>query len=219
MRRRILVVNPNSSVHITAALSDAVDGQRDGHVAVDCVTLSEGPPGIASHTHKAEVVPPMQALIRREEGQTDAFVVACFGDPGLLAMREATRRPVFGMGECSFYTAMSLADRFGVISVVEASRPRLARYLRELGLTDRFAGSVAAGIPVVGLADDPARTLDSLCNAGAALVAMGAQAVITGCAGMAAYRAALASNIGVPVVEPTQAAVAMAAGILRSQAG
>lgn len=217
--QRILVVNPNSSEHITQALDRAVAGHRGGGIAVDCVTLTEGPPGISSQTHKAEVVPPMQALMRREEAETAAFVVACFGDPGVMAAREITRRPVFGMGECAFYTALSLADRFGVISTVEASRPRLARYLRELGLTDRFAGSVAGGIPVTELANDPEAVLDRLTEAGTALKAMGAQVVITGCAGMAAYRAALSDRLGMPVIEPTQAAVGMAASILRSQAG
>ncbi len=36
-----------------------------------------------------------------------------------------------------------------------------------------------------------------------------------GCAGMARYRAALEEAVGIPVVEPTQAAVAMAVGHVR----
>ncbi|WP_431281400.1 aspartate/glutamate racemase family protein [Humitalea sp. 24SJ18S-53] len=219
MQKRILVVNPNSSQHITDALSASVQPHRDGGIAVDCVTLAEGPPGISSHTHKAFVVGPMQALVLREAPDTAAYVIACFGDPGLMAVREVTDRPVFGMGEASFYTAMALADRFGVISTTEGSRPRLARYVRELGLADRFAGSVAAGIPVVELANDPTATLDRLTEAGEALKALGAQVVITGCAGMAAYRQALSARLGMPVVEPAHAAVGLAAGVLRSHSG
>jgi allantoin racemase len=36
--------------------------------------------------------------------------------------------------------------------------------------------------------------------------------LVMGCAGMAPYRDALQEAVGVPVVEPTQAAVAMAIG-------
>jgi Asp/Glu/hydantoin racemase len=43
----------------------------------------------------------------------------------------------------------------------------------------------------------------------------GADVVVMGCAGMARYRKPLQEAIGIPVVEPTQAAVAMAIGRVR----
>jgi allantoin racemase len=43
----------------------------------------------------------------------------------------------------------------------------------------------------------------------------GADVVVMGCAGMARYRAALEDSLAIPVVEPTQAAVAMAIGRVR----
>jgi len=43
----------------------------------------------------------------------------------------------------------------------------------------------------------------------------GANVVVMGCAGMARYRKPLQDAIGIPVVEPTQAAVAMAIGRVR----
>jgi Asp/Glu/hydantoin racemase len=45
--------------------------------------------------------------------------------------------------------------------------------------------------------------------------AHGADVVVMGCAGMARYRKPLQGEIGIPVVEPTQAAVAMALGRVR----
>jgi allantoin racemase len=38
----------------------------------------------------------------------------------------------------------------------------------------------------------------------------GADVLVMGCAGMARYRAALEETLGVPVIDPTQAAVGMA---------
>jgi Asp/Glu/hydantoin racemase len=43
----------------------------------------------------------------------------------------------------------------------------------------------------------------------------GADVVVMGCAGMARYRDGLQQELGVPVVEPTQAAVTMAIGRVR----
>ena len=43
----------------------------------------------------------------------------------------------------------------------------------------------------------------------------GADVLVMGCAGMARFRATLEDAVGMPVVEPTQAAVAMAVGHVR----
>lgn len=43
----------------------------------------------------------------------------------------------------------------------------------------------------------------------------GANVIVMGCAGMARYRKPLQDEVGIPVVEPTQAAVAMAIGRVR----
>ena len=45
----------------------------------------------------------------------------------------------------------------------------------------------------------------------------GADVVVMGCAGMARHRAALEDALGVPVIDPTQAAVTMALGALMFQ--
>jgi Asp/Glu/hydantoin racemase len=46
---------------------------------------------------------------------------------------------------------------------------------------------------------------------------MGAQSLILGCTGMAHHRAAVQEAAGVPVIEPTQATVALAMGILMAE--
>jgi Asp/Glu/hydantoin racemase len=56
------------------------------------------------------------------------------------------------------------------------------------------------------------RTFERLTEAGNQLIGDGADAIVLGCAGMARHRRPLERALGVPVVEPTQAAVAMALG-------
>ena len=45
----------------------------------------------------------------------------------------------------------------------------------------------------------------------------GANSIVMGCAGMARHRAALEDAIGIPVIDPTQAAVTMALGVVMFQ--
>src|SRR4029434_150593 len=74
------------------------------------------------------------------DNSSDAFVIACYSDPGLHVCREGTSRPVFGIAECGVLTALARAERFGVIGILQRSIARHMRYLRQMGLTDRLAG-------------------------------------------------------------------------------
>ena len=206
--RRIVVVNPNSTVAVTDGIVDAVAPLRfAGGPAIDCLTLAEGPPGIESQRDADRVIGPLCDLVRREDNAADAFVVACFGDPGLHAARETTAKPVFGIAESAYRFALTLGDRFGVIAILSNSVARQKRYVRQLALQDRYAGSAAVGLGVTALDGDA--VADRMVHVGRELTDRhGADVLILGCAGMARHRAAVESVLGVPVVDPCQAGAA-----------
>ena len=213
---RILVINPNSTEAVTRGIDEAVEPLRiPGGPGIDCVTLKEGPPGIETQQHVDGVVSPLLSLIQRNEKQYAAFVIACYSDPGLHSLREATRKPVLGISECGILTALTLGHRFGVIAILQQSIPRHLRYVGAMGVSDRLAAELPVGIPVVELSDEK-KTFARMVEVGKALRQdHGADVVVMGCAGMARYRKPLQDEIGIPVVEPTQAAVAMAIGRVR----
>ena len=214
-RARIHVVNPNSNEVVTRALADALDPFRfaDGPEIV-CSTLEEGPPGIETQADVESVTMPLRRLVETDNS-SHAFVVACYSDPGLHACREGTARPVFGIAECAVLTALSRADRFGVIAIRQRSIARHVRYLRQMGLSDRFAGERPLEMSVAETAAGE-KTLDRMIAVGRELREHdGADVVIMGCAGMARHRLALEDALGIPVIDPTQAAVAMAIGVLQ----
>jgi allantoin racemase len=213
---RILVINPNSTEAVTRGIDEAVEPLRiAGGPAIDCVTLKEGPPGIETQQHVDGVVAPLLQLLSRKEAEYAAFVIACYSDPGLHALREATQKPVLGISECGILTALTLGHRFGVIAILKQSIPRHLRYVGALGVTERLAGELPVDIPVVELSDEK-KTFGRMVEVGKALRQQhGADVVVMGCAGMARYRKPLQDAIGIPVVEPTQAAVSMAIGRVR----
>jgi Asp/Glu/hydantoin racemase len=83
-----------------------------------------------------------------------------------------------------------------------------------LGVADRLAAELPIGLGVAELADEK-RTFGRMLEVGKALRERGADVIVMGCAGMARYRKPLQDAVGVPVVEPTQAAVSMAIGRVR----
>ena len=206
---RILVVNPNSSAAVTEALDTAVEPLRapvEG--VIECVTLAEGPPGIETQADVDAASAHVTRAIEREIA--DAYVIACFSDPGLHAARERTDRPVFGIAESAILSALALGTRFGIVAILDRSIPRHLRYLDALGLRSRFAGDRAINIGVTDLADE-SRTLSRVIDVGRALRDHdGADVVILGCAGMARYRDAVEQALSLPVVDLTQAAVGQA---------
>ena len=216
MMEKILVINPNSTEVVTRGIDEAVEPLRmAGGPAIDCVTLKEGPPGVETQQHVDGVVAPLLALVRKKEAEYAAFVIACYSDPGLHSVREATRKPVLGISECGILTALTLGQRFGVIAILQQSIPRHLRYVAALGVTERLAAELPVGLQVVELSDEK-KTFGRMVTVGKALREQhGADVVVMGCAGMARYRKPLQDAIGIPVVEPTQAAVTMAIGRVR----
>jgi allantoin racemase len=216
MGSSVYVINPNSSQTVTAEIDRAVAPLRsaDGPDIV-CLSLPEGPPGIQSQRDVDGVIMPLLCKASELEDGASAFVIACFSDPGLHALREQSRRRVFGIAECGVLTALTLGQRFGVIAILPTSVPRHLRYFGAMGVMDRFAADLPIGLTVAELSDE-AHTLGHMVDVGSTLkAAHGADVLVMGCAGMARYRAALEEAVGVPVIEPTQAAVAMAVGHVR----
>lgn len=216
MTQRILVINPNSSQRVTDAISAAVAPLRlSGGPAVDCICLPDGPAGIETQDHVDHAGRLVARAVADNAGAADAFVVACFSDPGLHAAREATAKPVLGIAESGLLTAMTLGNHIGIISILATSLPRHWRYVRAMGIESRVVADVPVGLGVAALSDE-ATTFARMREVGRTLIeGHGADVLVMGCAGMARYRAALEDALGRPVVDPSQAAVGMALTALR----
>lgn len=210
-RDTLIVINPNASQNVTVGIKAAVDPLRKFGTPIRCLTLSEGPPGIESQQQADLTIAPMLWLAAAQKDAA-GYVIACFGDPGLHALRDQTPLPVIGIQEASVMTALTLGQRFGVIAILPPSIPRHLRAFGAMGVLDRFAGDRALGLGVADLAD-PDKSLAAMITTGKRLRDDdGANVLIMGCAGMAQYRQTLEAETGLPVVEPCQAAVAMALG-------
>lgn len=210
---KILVLNPNSSAKVTEAISASIAPLRavTGHTIV-CDHLPEAPIGIETDEDVAIVAPMVVETIASSDA--DAFVVACFSDPGVVASRAATSRPVIGIAEAAYYAALQLAPRFGVVSLGTSSVARHAVQIERLGLTARLAADRPVNMSVAE-ANDLGLAGASVAHAAKVMAEKdGAGVVILGCAGMGGHRPVLQRELGVPVVDPVQAAVAAAINTL-----
>ncbi|MDH4074153.1 MAG: aspartate/glutamate racemase family protein [Gammaproteobacteria bacterium] len=214
MRPRILVINPNSNESVTEALRSALAGYSAA-ADVECCTLADGPFGIETDEDRAAVVP---MIVSRIEASPlfDAYVIACYCDPGLETCRERFDKPVFGIQESAVREACRGGRQFGVLALSDASITGHLAYIERLGLSASLAGELPLDITVDQSVNDPA-TPARIVEQGRRLVdELGAGAVVLGCAGMAAHKKPAAEALRVPVIEPVEAAVAAALAALHA---
>ena len=214
---RILVINPNRSTACGAGIAAAIAPfARAAGPRLEVVSLPAGPPAILTWADWYAAVPPLLATIAAEPAA--AYVIACASDPGIEAARAATPAPVFGIFRAAVAAAIARAERFGVLAITAASRPRHLAVLRAMGLEARLVAEPALDLTLETLLD-PLAARQALEAAGAACVQAGAETVILGCTGMAHHRAALQAALGVPVIEPCQQALALALAAVGAESG
>jgi len=211
---RVTVVNPNTSVELTDAIVAAAQRVCGPGVTVRGVQPSDGVPSVESHAEEAIAAVGVLDQVRTHQGDTDAYVVACFGDTGVNAAREVATCPVVGMTEAALQTACLVAHRFVVITLPARTVAHSDRVIRALGLEHRCR-VVAVDVPVAELVGGSTHLLDAFTAAArAAMSEDGAEAVVLGCAGLADLGGPLSDALGVPVVDGVAAAVGIAAGLV-----
>lgn len=208
MTDRILIINPNSSLSCTDGIAAAVAGfAAPGLPRVEVTRLEDGPPAIVTWRDWYAVAEPLCRVVQAE--RAGAYIIGCVSDPGLEAVRMATDKPVFGMLRCAVAAALTRAERFGIIAFMETSRPRQRRVLQSMGVEQRLSGYVPLNLPMETLTD-PVAPRARLQAVAKELAAGGAEVIVLGCAGMAGHLRAAEDAAGVPVIEPSQAAVVQA---------
>lgn len=225
----LLVLNPNTSTSVTALLQTHVQAAAGPLARVRSVTARFGAPYIACEASYAVAAHAAldawaAALQDTTEAAPTAVLIACFGDPGLFALRDSSPVPVTGLAEAACIAA-AVHGRFAIVTGGERWAPMLERLALSLG-----HGSALVGIHTVAptgaqLAANPAAAQALLAQAcREAAQRWQAQAVIVGGAGLAGVAAAIQSQVEVPLIDSvvagTHYALAQAGAVqARAQAG
>ena len=209
---RLLVINPNSNVSVTRGIEDALNSFGDAKgMDIDCIDLVDAPFGIETDEDIQIVLPMIVHAVSSRADNYEAFVIACYSDPGLAECRTIAKKPVLGIQESAITLSATYDRRFGVLALGRESIQRHITYVRQLGLQTFHAGERPLNISVDQAANDP-ETLGKIIEVGRELIDEdGAETVILGCAGMAKHRQSAQKELGVPVIDPVQAALTLVA--------
>ena len=200
---KIKVINPNTTMAMTEGIGEAAREAARAGTEIVAVSPDFGPESIESYHDECVAACGVLDEVRKGGAEgVDAYVVACYGDPGLQAARELTERPVIGIAEASFYTASMLAARFSVVSVIPRVRTMLEEMVRGYGMAERIIAIRTTPLHVLDIERDPAGSMEKLRDEVRRSVREDdAEAVCLGCAGFARFAAELEAELGVPVLD------------------
>lgn len=202
---RLLIINPNTSASVTAQLAAQAASVLPAEADVHCVTASFGARYISSEAAAAVAGhAAMQACADHiaAHGRPDAVLIGCFGDPGLLALRELAGMPVTGLAEASMRAAAALGP-YAIVTGGAAWAPMLRRLAWSLGLLEPMSGLVTVARSGGELAADPVAAHHLLLDAcREALAAEPApDSLILGGAALTGMGDTLAPELGVPLLD------------------
>lgn len=196
---RLALINPNTTSTDTDAMAALAHGVLPDDASVLGLTALRGSPGIEDDyghiTAAAEVV----RLVEENPGH-DAYLIACFNDPGIAAVRELITAPVVGIGHAAYLAASLVSRRFAVITTLRRGIPALEDALASHGMRDRCVGVLALerGVREQGHDDAVDPIVEMTVHA---VEQLGAEAVVLACGAMSSTTAAIAERVGIPVCD------------------
>jgi Asp/Glu/hydantoin racemase len=198
---RILVINPNTSEAITATMVDYLAGIAGEAAVFVPATGRFGARYISSRAAAAIAGHAALDALAANVAGCDAVYLACFGDPGLAALKEVSPVPVIGMAEAACAEAAREGRRFGIVTGGVLWKPMLEEFVATLGLSQQLAAVQTVTPTGDQIARDPDAALSLLANACSACVrGDGAEIVILGGAALAGLAHKLQPRVEIPLL-------------------
>lgn len=207
---KIKIINPNTTQAFTDALQKLGNSVCRQDTEVLAVSPAKGPSTIESFYDEALAVPGVfEEIIKGDKEQgVDAYVLACFGDPGLYAARELTSKPVLGIAEAAFHMAVMASACFSVVTTSARMRFMTEHLVTRYGFEAQCKRIRTTPMRVADLANSPDEAVAKvIAECILAREKDHAEAIVLGCAGMSQYREKIEQAAGIPVIDGTVAAI------------
>ncbi|KAI0090830.1 Asp/Glu/hydantoin racemase [Irpex rosettiformis] len=243
----ILIINPNSSSSMTAALEPLLADLKHPNLELTYYTApSTSPASIndaeTSALSASEALPDLLRYLKTSNRENSrkprfsAYLIACYSNhPLTYTLREKVDAPVLNIFHASILQARLLARPFGIVTtgsywvpVFEKATPEflMGGHTKNGEVASRiedFVGVRSTGLTAVELHSTPQEEVHRrVSEATADLVGNGAEVILMGCAGMSGMEEAVRAGARsrgkeVSVVDGVRAGVVLLEGLVRAQ--
>jgi allantoin racemase len=188
---RILLINPNTSADMTRLIVEQAAKHVPPGVAIDSATASFGASVIASRASYAIAAHAALDCFARHGGAASGIIVACFGDPGVPAIREMAIIPVIGLAEASVKIAGRRKRPFAIVTAGLAWKPMLTEFVSLMPEVKLFTGVYCLDAIGGSVSREPDRFVGPIADQISKARADGAESVILGGAALAGFASRL----------------------------
>lgn len=211
--KRILVINPNTNTAVTQRIREMASRSARAGIEFEVINPELGPFSIESDAERREAESHVVSLVRdKSRLRYDAYVMACFDDLALPALRALVHEPVVGTCEAAIAAVRSVSPYFAIVTTVHDAVPGIRALMARYG-AGPFATVRAAGIGVAEAADAARATRERIRDAVREAVQMdGAKAILLASGGLTGQAPSVSDDTGVPVVDGVEAALRAAIG-------
>ena len=173
---------------------------QDGSVTIEC------------EYDEVYSAPQVVSLAVAEAGNVDGVFVNCFGDPGVRAVREKLKVPVFGGFEPAIYLGLGLGDTLGIVTVLKNVVPMIRGAIARAGLERRVVSVRTLDLPVLELQDREKLMANLYEQCRKAIEEDGVSVLVMGCTGIVGVTDEMTARLqadgyDVPVLEAAQCAI------------
>lgn len=214
--RKILLINPNSSEKMTTDIKDTVLQMQLPGIEITTVNMQRAPEMLESFGDYTRASYEVMEYLQNSNGN-DGVLLACFGDPGLFALKEVAKVPLVGIAEASFSMALLLGYKFSIIAASQKAQPMMEQLVQSYGLENRVASVETLNLPIKEFLHNKELLQVALLNSGRRAINKGAEVLILGCAGMTMLGDETERILGLPVINPIKAGVVSLDAIIRGK--
>jgi allantoin racemase len=205
-RPRLLIVNPNTNIQVTAWLREEAARVAADDFDVIGVNAASGLAAIRTPDDSRKAAEAVADAVAAA-GSAAAAIVGAFGDPGLARARTLSSIPVIGLGEAAMREAGKGGRRFSIVTLGAAMRDSIAGRAKSLRLERELVDILILSCSIPDLVEDRASHRNEIL---AATRACKGGAVLLGGAPFAGLGAEMTQETGKLTLDGVAACVAAA---------
>ena len=200
------ILTPEMTMDMTKYLMDTTE--------VIHKQITEGSVTIESEYDEVYSAPHVVSLAVEEAStrEIDGIFSNCFGDPGVRAIREKLKVPVFGGFEPAIYLGLGLGDILGIVTVLKNVVPMIRAAIVRAGLERRVTSLRTLDMSVIELQNREKLMSNLYVECKKAIEEDGVSVLVMGCTGIVGVTDEMTARLkedgyDVPVLEASQCAM------------
>ncbi|QQK06953.1 aspartate/glutamate racemase family protein [Miniphocaeibacter halophilus] len=215
-KKRILVINPNSSKKMTADIAHTLEKLKIENLIYELISCKDSPEFLESFKDYVDASFNVVKLLEKTPNKDfDGYLLACMGDPGIYALKEIVKAPIIGIAEAAISTSLLLGFKFSILAASKKAKYMMESMVLKYGLNERLASVEYINSNIEGIMKSEEFLIDSLKTGAKKAQLKGAEVLILGCAAMTALPNDLVTEI--PILDPIKNGVFLLESIINNE--